>query len=130
MIGDKYTLPAGILNSVISVSYLILGAGDLKSRIITFSTSVLIPHIRCALYTTSLLSCLLLIRYYRVAPILKRVFRLIDKIVYPLSKESLLFLIIPFVLLVLHCLGDLQNRYLLYFNNKFKLFLNNLVHNL
>ena len=37
MIGDKYTLPTGIWNSVMSVSHFSFGAPALKSRLMMFS---------------------------------------------------------------------------------------------
>ena len=42
MIGDRYTFPAGMRNSVISVNHLLLGLSAWKSRLIIFSTSGLI----------------------------------------------------------------------------------------
>ena len=42
IIGDRYTLPAGIWNSVMSVSHFLLGAFALKSRFSKFSGAGLI----------------------------------------------------------------------------------------
>jgi hypothetical protein len=42
MIGDRYTLPAGIWNSVMSVSHFSLGAAAWKSRLMMFSGAGLI----------------------------------------------------------------------------------------
>ena len=42
IIGDKYTFPAGMLNSVISVSYLEFGMPAWKSRLTILATSGLI----------------------------------------------------------------------------------------
>jgi hypothetical protein len=42
MMGDRYTLPAGIWNSVMSVSYFLFGAAAWKSRLMRFSGAGLI----------------------------------------------------------------------------------------
>ena len=42
MIGDRQTLPAGIWNSVMSVSHFLLGAAAWKSRLMMFSGAGLI----------------------------------------------------------------------------------------